>query len=185
MQVGEAGFCNYLYQGQTLDTETGLAYNRFRYYAPEEGTYISQDPIGLAGNNPTVYGYVKDTSIWIDVFGLVPNVDKANQDVYGLYRQGEKDPYYIGISQDADVRLDQHERNGRFDPETDEMRLFHEDLPYAQARAYEQLYIEKYDTIKKTNPKSNQQNSFVKERSDPNGKEYKEEYDKIKSGCQK
>lgn len=36
-----------------------------------------------------------------------------------------------------------------------------------------------------TNPKSNQQNSFLKERSNPNGKEYKEEYDKIKSGCQK
>ncbi len=32
--------------------------------------YISQDPIGLAGNNPTLYGYVSDTNSWVDEFGL-------------------------------------------------------------------------------------------------------------------
>lgn len=32
--------------------------------------YISQDPIGLAGGNPTLYGYVKDSNIQVDVFGL-------------------------------------------------------------------------------------------------------------------
>jgi hypothetical protein len=32
--------------------------------------YVSQDPIGLAGNNPTLYGYVKDVNLWVDVFGL-------------------------------------------------------------------------------------------------------------------
>jgi hypothetical protein len=32
--------------------------------------YLSQDPIGLAGNNPTLYGYVKDVNSWMDVFGL-------------------------------------------------------------------------------------------------------------------
>ena len=32
--------------------------------------YLQQDPIGLAGGNPTLYGYVKDTNILIDVFGL-------------------------------------------------------------------------------------------------------------------
>ncbi len=70
MTVGDAGFCNYLYPGQLLDIETGLAYNRFRYYDPSVGNYISQDPIGLAGNNPTLYGYVPDPTIWLDVFGL-------------------------------------------------------------------------------------------------------------------
>lgn len=70
MTVGDAGFCNYLYQGQIYDRETGLAYNRFRYYDPSVGNYISQDPIGLAGGNPTLYGYVPDPTIWLDVFGL-------------------------------------------------------------------------------------------------------------------
>jgi hypothetical protein len=32
--------------------------------------YISQDPIRLAGNNPTLYGYVKDVNSWVDVWGL-------------------------------------------------------------------------------------------------------------------
>ena len=56
--------------GQYEDRETGLYYNRFRYYDPRIGNYISQDPIRLAGNNPTLYGYVGDLNKWADVFGL-------------------------------------------------------------------------------------------------------------------
>ena len=52
------------------DDETRLYYNRFRYYDPRNGNYISQDPIRLAGNNPTLYGYVGDLNNWADVFGL-------------------------------------------------------------------------------------------------------------------
>ena len=63
-------FVPFLYQGQYYDFETNLAYNRFRYYSPETGAYISQDPIGLAGGNPTLYGYVKDSNWWVDRFGL-------------------------------------------------------------------------------------------------------------------
>ncbi|HTF82798.1 MAG TPA: RHS repeat-associated core domain-containing protein, partial [Cytophagales bacterium] len=66
---GEKGFCNYLYQGQYVDQETGLAYNRFRYYDPEAGSYISQDPIGLLGGK-NLYGYVNDPNNWVDEFGL-------------------------------------------------------------------------------------------------------------------
>ncbi|MGF7109824.1 RHS repeat-associated core domain-containing protein [Treponema pedis] len=65
-----ANFVPMLYQGQYLDIETDLCYNRHRYYDPSTGCYISQDPIGLAGNNPTLYGYVKDPNTWVDVFGL-------------------------------------------------------------------------------------------------------------------
>jgi RHS repeat-associated protein len=62
--------CPFRYQGQYEDSETGLYYNRFRYYDPSTGAYLSQDPIGLAGNNPTLYSYVKDVNTWIDIFGL-------------------------------------------------------------------------------------------------------------------
>ena len=48
-------FIPFLYQGQYYDFETKLAYNRFSYYSPETGAYISQDPIGLAGGNPNIY----------------------------------------------------------------------------------------------------------------------------------
>ncbi|WP_253691963.1 MULTISPECIES: RHS repeat domain-containing protein [unclassified Treponema] len=44
-EKGEKGFCNFLYQGQYLDIETELAYNRYRYYDPSTGTYISPAPI--------------------------------------------------------------------------------------------------------------------------------------------
>jgi RHS repeat-associated protein len=62
--------CPFRYQGQYEDSETGLYYNRFRYYDPSIGNYLSQDPIRLAGNNPTLYGYVQDVNSWVDVFGL-------------------------------------------------------------------------------------------------------------------
>ena len=63
-------FVPFLYQGQYYDFETNLAYNRFRYYSPETGAYISQDPIKLNANNPNIYAYVEDSNWWIDVFGL-------------------------------------------------------------------------------------------------------------------
>ena len=64
-------FVPWLYQGQYVDTETGLAYNRFRYYDPSIGSYISQDPIGMIGKNPTMYGYVSDVNSYIDYYGLL------------------------------------------------------------------------------------------------------------------
>lgn len=67
---GDRSLVPFRYQGQYEDTETGLYYNRFRYYSPRMGMYISSDPIGLAGNNPTLYGYVSDVNIRIDTWGL-------------------------------------------------------------------------------------------------------------------
>ena len=56
--------------GQYEDVETGLYYNRFRYYDSNTGTYISQDPIGLAGNNPNLYAYTSDSNSEVDPCGL-------------------------------------------------------------------------------------------------------------------
>lgn len=66
---GAVGDCPFRYQGQYEDVETGLFYNRFRYFSPDSGIYISQDPIGLAGGI-TLYTYVQDVNSWIDPFGL-------------------------------------------------------------------------------------------------------------------
>lgn len=52
--IGEKNFIPFRFQGQYEDEETGLYYNRFRYYNPETGQYTQQDPIGLAGGNPTL-----------------------------------------------------------------------------------------------------------------------------------
>jgi len=61
--------CRLRFPGQYEDEESGLYYNRFRYYDCEAGQYISPDPIGLAGGvNP--YGYVHNPLGWIDPLGL-------------------------------------------------------------------------------------------------------------------
>ena len=60
----------FLFQGQYYDYETGLTYNRFRYYDPELGRYISQDPIGLASGVFSIYGYVENTFTEVDHYGL-------------------------------------------------------------------------------------------------------------------
>ena len=70
-ETGEKNFIPFRFQGQYEDEETGLYYNRFRYYSPEDGCYTQQDPIGLDGNNPTLYGYVFNTLCEVDPFGLV------------------------------------------------------------------------------------------------------------------
>ncbi|MCG8292167.1 RHS repeat-associated core domain-containing protein [Pseudomonas entomophila] len=45
------------FQGQYYDEETGLHYNRRRYYNPQTGRYLTPDPIGLAGGvNGYLYG---------------------------------------------------------------------------------------------------------------------------------
>ena len=36
-------------QNQYADRETGLHYNFFRYYEPDAGQFVNQDPIGLRG----------------------------------------------------------------------------------------------------------------------------------------
>ena len=61
--------CNLRFAGQYADEESGLHYNRHRYYDSETGQYLSPDPIGLmGGTNP--YGYVSNPLKWIDPLGL-------------------------------------------------------------------------------------------------------------------
>ena len=61
--------CNLRFQGQYADSESGLHYNRFRYYEPEAGRFASQDPIGLLGGIHA-YRYAPDPTNWIDPSGL-------------------------------------------------------------------------------------------------------------------
>ncbi len=42
-------FVPFLYQSQYFDEETGLAYNRFRYYSSSEGTFINTESRILIG----------------------------------------------------------------------------------------------------------------------------------------
>lgn len=74
------------FQGQYLDNETGLHYNRYRYYDPDSGRFASRDPIGLRGglNGHT---YAPNPVQWVDPRGLTPI--KCNQTKSGRFRSAD------------------------------------------------------------------------------------------------
>ena len=117
---GDREFIPFRQVGQYEDAETGLYYNRFRYYDPNISNYISQDPIGLAGNNPTMYGYVFDSNTEVDPLGL-NNVKTGAGRTHVTY-QGVKNglpytgyasaPSHLGLSPDEIIA---YRYNGNFD----------------------------------------------------------------------
>ena len=56
-------------QNQYVDRETGLHYNFFRYYEPDAGRFVNQDPIGLRGGN-NLYTFAPNVQMSIDPLGL-------------------------------------------------------------------------------------------------------------------
>ena len=126
--------CPFRYAGQYFDSETNLCYNRFRYYSSETGGYLSQDPIRLAGNNPTLYAYVSDPNTWLDPFGL-------DELVYQLLNDKGEVVYYGITSRAAEERLAEH----LADPTKKglNMEVLAEGLTHDQARSMEGALIRK------------------------------------------
>jgi len=63
--------CHLRFPGQYEDNESGLYYNRFRYYDCDSGQYLCVDPTGLGGGI-NEYSYVPNTLSYIDPLGLAP-----------------------------------------------------------------------------------------------------------------
>ncbi|MEB3215344.1 MAG: RHS repeat-associated core domain-containing protein [Nostocales cyanobacterium 94392] len=62
----------FTFAGREFDSETGLYYNRARYYDANLGRFISQDPIGFAGEDANLYRYVGNDPVnATDPSGLV------------------------------------------------------------------------------------------------------------------
>ena len=59
-------------QKQYADHETGLHYNLMRYYEPEAGRFVNQDPIGLLGGG-NLYWFASNIISWIEPLGLSRN----------------------------------------------------------------------------------------------------------------
>jgi RHS repeat-associated protein len=92
-----SSFTRYDYTGRERDPDTGLMYYRARWYDPQLGRFISEDPIGLAGG--------------INQFTYVSNNPQNATDPSGLY---EIDVHYYltyylakktGCFTDAEARL--------------------------------------------------------------------------------
>ncbi len=101
------------FQGQYADEETGLCYNRFRYYDPLLGLYLSPDPLGLEGG-VHLYSYGWNPTHWIDPLGLATHTPNSGV-IYLRTDRGTKKEY-VGKSKSTeayDERMDDHHRNAR------------------------------------------------------------------------
>ncbi len=69
---------NLRWPGHYFDVDTGLNYNRFRYYDPKLGRYLESDPIGCAGGI-NVYAYPANPLVSVDMLGLSQNHNKHSE----------------------------------------------------------------------------------------------------------
>ncbi|VVM99668.1 hypothetical protein PS662_03279 [Pseudomonas fluorescens] len=88
------------FQGQYFDAESGLHYNRHRYYQPDVGRYLTPDPSGLAGGL-NQYRYTLSPTGWVDPLGLseCPGAGKCK----GV--EGVEDPAGTVSVDEGDVQL--------------------------------------------------------------------------------
>ena len=63
--------CPLRFPGQYADHETGLHYNRHRYYNPTTARYTTPDPLGLTPA-PDPHNYTPNPTRWTDPLGLTP-----------------------------------------------------------------------------------------------------------------
>lgn len=84
------------FPGQYRDLESGLYYNRYRYYDPQVGRYINQDPIGIVGG--------------INKFAYAESNPASEYDPLGLYTPGKDG--VTGVDADGVPTFD--ESNPRF-----------------------------------------------------------------------
>jgi len=56
-------------QNQYFDEETGLHYNPIRYYEPNAGRFVNQEPIGLWGGD-NLYQFAPNFQMWLDPLGF-------------------------------------------------------------------------------------------------------------------
>jgi RHS repeat-associated protein len=73
----------YRYTARQFDSDTALYYNRARYYDPQSGRFLSEDPLGFSGGDANFYASVWNNPIlFTDPFGLSPCPPKCGADGY-------------------------------------------------------------------------------------------------------
>jgi RHS repeat-associated protein len=118
--------CPFRFQGQYCDSETGLHYNRHRYYDPDSARYISSDPAGLsAGINQ--FAYTANPIAWIDPYGLgkvcektlQTAIDHAVDNIPGLTREQAEVILRGAFSRDSSAVFGGSRVRGNFGPGSD------------------------------------------------------------------
>jgi len=93
------------FQGQQEDEETGLHYNRHRYYDSSIGRFTSQDPVGVAGGI-NLFRHTANPTQWIDPLGLTPCAGKA---VIRHYDTGSRTGHYTVEVQSPTASVHTHQ----------------------------------------------------------------------------
>jgi len=162
----DAPTCQLRFPGQYEDVESGLYYNRFRYYDCESGQYLCADPVGLAGGM-NLYAYASNPLTWIDPLGLTPcmglpssrksggtggKYDAVNgQGLYVLH--DGKNILYVGRG-DAPSRLNIHaDTAGK--SHLEQLTIFDNNLTKAEAKFLEQSIMDLHGGAQSTNPVTN------------------------------
>jgi len=68
-KVTDSAYQPFRLQNQYADHETGLHYNFFRYYEPDAGRFVNQDPIELKGGE-NLYEFSPNINSWFNPLGL-------------------------------------------------------------------------------------------------------------------
>ena len=81
----------FLYTGRDYDSETGLRYYRARYYDPQTGRFLSEDPLGFGGGDVNFYSYVGNSPTNLDdPFGMTKKIpddcEELRRYIEDLYR---------------------------------------------------------------------------------------------------
>jgi RHS repeat-associated protein len=85
IDLGRSDEVNLRFPGHYYDCETGLHYNRFRYYDPVLGCYLQCDPLGIAGGY-NLYAYITNPLTDVDILGLSCTPGRADPSSSGPMR---------------------------------------------------------------------------------------------------
>ena len=106
---------NLRWPGHYFDPETGLHYNRFRYYDPALARYIQSDPIGYGGSPVNLYSYCANPLVNVDLLGLNGGggCDSDNRDSSAKDKDGQEQKPKTGdeekAKRDAEVQKSMQE----------------------------------------------------------------------------
>jgi RHS repeat-associated protein len=124
------------FPGQYFDRESGLHYNSNRYYDPQIGRFITQDPIGIFGGI-NFYRYAPNPVNWIDPLGLA-----CKQGGTYVLENDEGVVMRTGRSNDLARRELEHARDPAL--EDFKFKIVHETNIRAEQRGLEQLLHDKF-----------------------------------------
>ena len=118
------------FQGQYCDAETGLHYNRHRYYDPQLGRFTTQDPISLAGG-VNLYQYAPNPVGWVDIFGLYNGEGVRELGKYHVFHEHSLNPSEYRMTDKEQFRMANESLHSRLQSDPDFKREMQTKYPNA------------------------------------------------------